>query len=147
MKNRVCKQCGAEYTPRMQAQPRCKPCMEINVKEKVFKNLKKQVEKPLKKTPLKIKIDKKWIVISKAVKMRDNDLPCISCLKFMPLHSVEAGHYISRAKSTILKYNMYNIHSQCWHCNNILFGNVKEYRKNLIIKIGLEKVEWLENNK
>ena len=29
-------------------------------------------------------------------------------------------------------------------CNNYKSGNLSEYRSNLLIKIGLERVEWLE---
>ena len=39
-----------------------------------------------------------------------------------------------------------NCHKQCSACNdgNKLSGNIHEYRKGLIKKIGTEKVEWLE---
>jgi hypothetical protein len=45
-----------------------------------------------------------------------------------------------------LAFNMHNCHSQCVHCNRHLSGNVVEYRKGLIDRIGLDKVEALEND-
>ena len=43
-----------------------------------------------------------------------------------------------------LRFEELNCHKQCAPCNNHLSGNVGEYRINLINKIGLEQVEWLE---
>jgi hypothetical protein len=36
------------------------------------------------------------------------------------------------------------VNSQCKKCNYFLSGNLLEYRKNLIVKIGLEAVEKLD---
>ena len=37
-----------------------------------------------------------------------------------------------------------NVHKQCQPCNTHLHGNLVLYRVNLIQKIGLDRVEWLE---
>jgi hypothetical protein len=37
-----------------------------------------------------------------------------------------------------------NVHGQCKHCNNYLGGNVLAYRKGLIERIGLTRVEQIE---
>lgn len=37
-----------------------------------------------------------------------------------------------------------NVHAQCIQCNHYLSGNLLEYRKRLIDKIGLERVEAVE---
>ena len=39
-----------------------------------------------------------------------------------------------------------NCHSQCVKCNRYLSGNVVEYRKGLIEKIGADRVLQLEND-
>ncbi|TCK68080.1 NinG protein, partial [Lonepinella koalarum] len=43
-----------------------------------------------------------------------------------------------------LRFNEDNCHKQCQPCNTHLSGNITEYRINLVQKIGLERVEWLE---
>lgn len=151
MKSKQCKSCKQEFTPQKQAQPRCFPCMKQIEKDKKFKQLKKQFEKPLKtKKPIKPKIDKEWIELSKAIKKQDAGLPCISCGKQMQPYEIQAGHYISRAKSVKLKYEPRNIHAQCWNCNNNhqMQQQMQEgFRKGLIARYGLEYVEWLESEK
>lgn len=150
-KFKQCKSCKQEYTPIKQAQPRCFSCIQQAEKDKKFKQLKKQFEKPLKtKKPIKVKIDKEWIELSKAVKKRDAGLPCISCGKFMQPYEIQAGHYIAKGKSVKLKYESRNVHAQCWNCNNnhqIQQQMQEGFRKGLIARYGLEEVKWLENNK
>tara|TARA_R110002126_G_scaffold64861_4_gene165898 strand:+ start:103 stop:357 length:255 start_codon:yes stop_codon:yes gene_type:complete len=46
--------------------------------------------------------------------------------------------------SAALRYDEDNCHKQCSVCNNYKSGNLSEYRSNLLKKIGLQKVEWLE---
>jgi hypothetical protein len=151
MKPKKCKSCQKEYTPKRQAQPRCKPCIFQAEKDKKFKELKKQIEKPLKPPKqIKVKLDTRAIALSKAIKERDAGLPCISCGKQMQPHEIQAGHYIASGKSVKLKYEPRNIHAQCWNCNNnhqIQQQMQEGFRKGLILRKGLEEVEWLETNK
>lgn len=84
------------------------------------------------------------------IRSRDEKEPCISCGKLRAETAVSsgsnwhAGHYKTRGSSPELKFNELNCHKQCAHCNNFLSGNIENYRINLIKKIGLDKVEWLE---
>ena len=75
--------------------------------------------------------------------MRDKNLLCISCQK--PPKKRNAGHYRSVGACPELRFEELNCHMQCEHCNTYLSGNLIEYRKNLILKIGVEKVEFLES--
>ncbi len=43
-----------------------------------------------------------------------------------------------------MRFHQLNNHAQCVHCNQHLSGNLVDYRINLINKIGLENVRWLE---
>ncbi|STY61393.1 Bacteriophage Lambda NinG protein [Mannheimia haemolytica] len=43
-----------------------------------------------------------------------------------------------------LRFNEDNVNRQCSVCNNHKSGNIVNYRINLIEKIGLERVEFLE---
>ena len=145
MKQKKCKSCQKEYTPKKQAQPRCEPCILQAEKDKKFKQLKKQIEKPLK-PPKQIKVqpDTQWVELSKAIKERDAGLPCISCGKTMQPYEIQAGHYIARGKSVKLKYEPRNIYAQCWNCNCFLNGNVDKFRLGLIQRYAKEYVDILE---
>ena len=144
MKYKLCKSCKKEFTPKKQAQPRCEPCIFQAEKDKRIQSLKKQIEKQLKpKKPLKPKIDKEQQRINALVRKRDAGKPCISCgIEGVEL---EAGHYISRARSPKMRYDMDNIHGQCWHCNNILHGNIEGFQKGILLRYGKEYLENLDN--
>ena len=87
------------------------------------------------------------------IRLRDHDQPCISCGRYD--HEVpdkgrggkwDAGHYRSVGSAVELRFVEQNVHKQCKHCNSAkgLGGNYVEYRKGLIVRIGLEAVERLE---
>lgn len=84
------------------------------------------------------------------IRARDKDLKCISCGKMRVETAVtsgsnwHAGHFKTAGAFPELRFNEDNCHKQCAHCNNHLSGNVAEYRKNLIKKIGIDAVEALE---
>ena len=78
------------------------------------------------------------------IRARDEKLPCISCGRFHE-GRYDAGHYKSVGSSPSIRFEEDNCHKQChWNCNINLSGNIENYRINLIKKIGLDKVEWLE---
>ena len=82
------------------------------------------------------------------IRVRDRNKPCISCGaaqgETVRGGKFDAGHYRSRGSAGHLRYNSLNCHSQCVKCNRYLSGNVVEYRKGLISRIGAERVEQLE---
>ena len=101
-------------------------------------------------------------VFNKYIRLRDAGLNCISCDRpeweidaSTPINRTgglwDAGHYLSRGAYPELRFEESNCHKQCKSCNA---GSGKfsakgrtvtqRYRVNLIEKIGLEKVEWLE---
>lgn len=85
------------------------------------------------------------------IRLRDYNEKCISCEK--PLigdnpekpKKFDAGHFRSVGSNPQLRFNEENVYGQCVHCNRDKHGNLLEYRKNLILKVGIEKVEYLEN--
>jgi hypothetical protein len=83
---------------------------------------------------------------NKYIRLRDKNKPCISCQRYHT-GQYHAGHYKPAGINSALKFNELNVHKQCSACNNNLSGNLTHYRINLIKKIGLHKVEELENNK
>ena len=59
---------------------------------------------------------------------------------------MDAGHYRSRGSAGHLRYNVFNIHAQCVKCNRFGSGNAVDYRIELIKRIGLDRVERIEND-
>ena len=82
---------------------------------------------------------------NKFIRIRDRYEPCISCQRHHE-GQYHAGHYRTVAAASQLRFNEDNVHKQCAPCNNHLSGNLIYYRINLIKKIGLKRVEALENN-
>ena len=80
---------------------------------------------------------------NKYIRLRDANLPCISCGRFHT-GQYHAGHYRTVGAMPALRFDENNVHKQCSACNNHLSGNIINYRIHLINKIGIEKVEWLE---
>ncbi len=80
----------------------------------------------------------KWIV-----HVRDKDQPCISCGRHHQ-GTYHAGHYRSRGSAPHLALDPRNLHKQCAPCNLHLHGNLIEYRRGLIERYGIARVEALE---
>lgn len=81
-------------------------------------------------------------VFNRWVRLRDADLPCISC--GITIAKWDAGHYRSVGSNPALRFEPLNNHKQCFQCNQRKSGNAIEYRIGLVARIGLEAVEWLE---
>lgn len=75
------------------------------------------------------------------IRNRDEGKPCISCGRY---YELQAGHYYSAGHYPELRFDENNVHGQCVHCNMYLSGNLIEYRKGLIKKIGEKEVERLD---
>ena len=94
------------------------------------------------------------------VRARDYGARCISCgkseaeLKIQSNIVMVCGHFLSVGAHPELRFEPLNAHLQCTRCNGGAgkYGNfnnkqltvTQDYRINLIEKIGLEQVEWLE---
>lgn len=117
----------------------------ISQKEKAFKAETAVMKKAIadKDRPLWIKKAQK--ACNEYIRERDKHLPCISCGRH---HNGQyhAGHFIPAGRGAALRFDERNIFKQCSPCNNHLSGNIGEYRKALIVRLGLEVVEWLESN-
>lgn len=79
------------------------------------------------------------------VRVRDEHKPCISCGRVSGCQ-FHGGHYRTTKAAPQLRFNEDNVHKQCAQCNNHLSGNITEYRIELVKRIGVERVEALENN-
>ncbi len=85
------------------------------------------------------------VVFNRFIRLRDSGKPCVSCGRpDGDDHQRHASHYKSRGAHPELAFNELNCHASCATCNNFLSGNLVPYRVELIKRIGLDKVEWLE---
>ena len=76
------------------------------------------------------------------IRERDAKLPCISCGRYGG--DMHAGHFYSAGHYPFLRFDPYNVNKQCLRCNRYLHGNLIEYRRGLIERIGLEQVEEMD---
>jgi len=151
MKQKTCRICKNKFQPERQMQSVCGYQCSIDYANAHFKQTamkqKKEANKALKqfnnsdKNILKRLAQK---VFNTYIRMRDKDLPCVSCGYIGDGRQWHAGHYKPAGGFGALRYDERNIHKQCSICNNHLSANLIPYRENLIKKIGLETVEELE---
>lgn len=85
-------------------------------------------------------------VVNAFIRERDKGRKCISCDKTLR-GKYDAGHFYSVGSYPNLRYHEDNIHGQCVHCNQHLHGNLIEYRKSLIERIGEDRVDYLDSIK
>ena len=157
-KQHKCKECGAYYIKKQSMQQVCSmECAIAYSKRKAEEKRKKQEKSDrleagrrmrARKEALKSRSD--WLkeaqkAFNEFIRLRDKDLPCISCGRYHE-GQYHAGHYRSVGAYPELRFNEDNVHKQCSVCNNHKSVNAIEYRINLIRKIGLEKVEFLERH-
>jgi hypothetical protein len=88
------------------------------------------------------------VSFNKYIRERDLLKPCISCGKPPSTESnqTDAGHFRSVGSAPHMRFVEDNVHGQCKHCNQYLAGAVLEYRKGLIERIGLTRVEQIESD-
>lgn len=148
-----CKCCKDKFEPKYFLQPYC---MEKDECIKAFADYCKAVtqKKERKET---IKAKKSLLTLSdyekiakqvfqKWVRLRDAELPCISCERTS--NRYDGGHYFDAGVYSGLIFHEWNCNKQCsFFCNKMGHGNKANYRIGLVKKIGEENVKWLEENK
>ena len=142
-----CKICREKFEPKFFLQKTCFNTECILEYSKQDKAKKWKVEKKFRKEALKTRSDhlnELQVIFNKCIRLRDKGNNCISCNK--PAKKENAGHYRSVGSCPELRLEPLNVHLQCEYCNTYLHANLIKYRINLIHKIGLNSVEWLEGN-
>jgi len=89
---------------------------------------------------------KAWKAFSEMIRARDEVngyFTCPTCGRILTIDQADAGHYISRSRKAVM-FDEMNVHAQCRNCNRFKEGNHFLYRKWLIEKFGIKKVEELE---
>jgi hypothetical protein len=149
LKLKKCKACGEKFEPSKPLQQACGwQCAIVIAGKKRIKDeaKRKNIVKKQIKEQLKTRSD--WMKEAQQsfnswIRYRDKDEPCISCQRHHQ-GQYHAGHYRTTKAAPELRFNELNVHKQCSVCNNHMSGNITEYRINLVKKIGVEQVEWLE---
>lgn len=149
-KETKCKVCGCYFVKTISStQKVCSPkCAIILSKEQARKKKEKEERAERRERKAKLKSRSEWLkdaqsVFNKFIRLRDKNEPCISCGKYHT-GQYHAGHYRSVGACPELRFCELNVHKQCAPCNDHKSGNIIEYRINLVKKIGVDKVEWLE---
>ena len=154
-------ECGASFVPARLGQAVCSPACAILDAPKNLDRARKslaQVERreiKVRKEQLKSRADhlrEAQAAVNEFIRLRDAHLPCISCDSTPNDHDLmtgsrwDAGHYRSVGACPELRFEPLNIHRQCVRCNRNLSGNAVEYRIRLVLRIGVDKVDWLEGS-
>lgn len=71
---------------------------------------------------------------------------CISCGFWKPVDQMDAGHFHSKTYS-ILRFDEKNVNGECVICNRLDPDHLFGYAKNLILKIGIDEFQRLEEMK
>ncbi|CAI8795120.1 Recombination protein NinG [Pseudomonas sp. IT-P12] len=145
-------ECRASFVPRRLGQAVCSPaCALVDAprhQERARKSLD-QVERreiKVRKEKLKSRADHMrgtQKAFNAWVRERDASLPCISCGRHHQ-GKYDAGHYRTVKSNPALRFEPLNCHKQCVPCNQHLSGNIVNYRIELVKRIGIELVDWLE---
>lgn len=80
-------------------------------------------------------------VFNAYIRARDRDKGCISCGSYKVEH---ASHYFSMGHYSALRFTEDNVQGSCVRCNKWLHGNLLEYRKGLLKRIGEKRLNMLE---
>lgn len=139
-----CKHCKEQFKPYNSLQKycfkdECRTTWIESEKEKQWKKKKAKLKQDLMTVQDYVKIAQQ--VFNKYIRERDKGNKCISCGK-KPLKE-NAGHFYNANNHWNVRFDEYNVHLQCEHCNTFLSGNLINYRENLIKKIGAEEYDKL----
>ena len=151
LKDKKCKVCSVLFTPLRPLQACCTwECANLYAKELNEKKEKKDWQKRKAKMKSDIMTLSDWLKIAQQhfntfIRNRDKDKGCISCGKELRKGNTDAGHYFSSGGHYNVRFNEDNVHGQCSRpCNKDKSGNLIEYRNGLINRIGIERLEKLD---
>lgn len=158
-----CKYCRKPFQQKIFNYRYCESTPECKEAGNEAKNalIKKAMEKAKAKTKIKDKAETKVLreklktlsqyeaeakkSFQHYIRLRDANLPCISCNNPNPADWC-GSHYFSAGMYSGLMFDERNCHGACnTYCNKYLSGNLIEYRKGLILRYGALFVETLES--
>jgi len=112
-------------------------------KKKVYKQETARMKSEARKTSKPYQLKKTEEACNAYIRERDKGKPCVSC--GAEVYTMTAGHYRSVGAHPELRYEETNIAGQCWwNCNRNKSGNIIEFRKELILRLGETRLAWIE---
>ena len=149
LRKRKCKQCGVRYTPKRPQQVVCGLACSIHYgreqKRKAEERAHTERKRAFRNGDRSLALREAQKAFNAFIRLRDANKPCISCGRFHQ-GQYHAGHYRTTAAQPAMRFNELNCHKQCAPCNNHKSGNITEYRIELVRRIGVDLVEWLEKD-
>lgn len=159
LKPRKCAACKTIFQPQRSMQKVCGPKCASDWATKVAKQkadrANREERKSLAERKAKLKTRREFIaeaqaVVNKVARLRDilAGHGCISCGARPDWRfggSVDAGHFRSVGSAPHMRFYLPNIHLQCKRCNRDLGSNTVEYRKGLVERITISRVEEIES--
>ena len=121
-------------------EPECVRVWVESEKAKQWKKTKQKAKQDLMTLSDYLRLTQQ--IFNKYIRLRDKGNVCISCQK-KPLKE-NAGHFFNANNHYNVRFDERNVNLQCEHCNTYLSGNLIEYQRNLIHKIGIESYHELE---
>lgn len=85
-------------------------------------------------------------VFNQYIRLRDSHLGCVSCGINTNDVQYHAGHYRTRKAAPQLRFDERQVFKQCSTCNNHLSGNLINYRRELLNRIGAAELERIETD-
>ena len=150
-KPKTCKECNNKFIPLRPLQSVCDyKCAHERTRKREQKRVEWARVQQRKQDVEKLMTLTDWLnvaqkVVNTYVRLRDADLPCVSCNATQAKWS--AGHFHSQGGHSFLRFHEDNLHKQCVRCNLELHSNPHEYRERLTLKIGAGRVEYLDKHR
>ncbi|MDN7658459.1 recombination protein NinG [Burkholderia cenocepacia] len=154
LKPKKCRVCGVVFTPARSMQKVCSPACAIALTEKdkarkvarAQRAERKSLREALEKAKTRgTHLRELQAVFNRWIRARDAGQPCISCDRPATWDGQwHASHFKSVGHAPALRFEPLNVHKACSICNRHLGGNYAGYKPRLIVKIGADKVDWLE---
>lgn len=92
--------------------------------------------------PIPKLLEKAQRIFNAFIRQRDADKTCITCGKYKIEH---ACHFYSAGHYTSLRFNEDNVHGGCLQCNYFKHGSGNEYRRNILTRIGQQRLDFLDS--
>lgn len=152
-RKRKCAVCRAPFEPRSMTHKACgAECAVVHgakvaaaQKAKAQRQERAETKAKLQAIePLEYWIKRAERAFNTFIRKRDEGQGCISCGR-KNADVYNAGHFVSVGANRTLRFNEDNVHLQCARpCNKDKGGNIHEYRKALLIKIGADRLAILD---
>lgn len=144
--------CRALFVPRRIGQAVCSPACALKDAPRNEQKAKKAIDQrdrrevKVRKEKLKSRaghLKDTQHAFNAWIRERDAALPCVSCGRHHE-GQYHSGHYRTVGANPELRFEPLNAAKQCAPCNNHKSGDIVNYRIELVKRIGIDKVDWLE---